>query len=85
LANEGLITVDKTPSFKIHPIITLTDKAKPFLLPLGEKDKADHIVRVRAAEEDIIAITGIKMLGQNKKSHRRIYDPTQGPYPLRRA
>jgi len=68
LANEGLINVDKTPSFKIHPIITFTDKAKPFLLPVEEKDKADHIARVRAAEEDIIAVTGIKMLGQGKKA-----------------
>jgi hypothetical protein len=45
-----------------------TDKAKPFLLPVEEKDKADHIAKVRAAEEDIIAVNGIKMLGQGKKA-----------------
>lgn len=68
MAANGYITVDKKLSLKRHPIITFTDKAKPFLLPVEEKEKADFIQRLRIAQEDIIDVTGIRLLGQGKKA-----------------
>jgi len=61
------IVVRKVP-FSHENLIVLTDKSKPFLLPVEEKERADLINRVRTADEDIISVTGIKMLADGKKA-----------------
>lgn len=61
LEEKGFFTVQRKQKLKDagQPIIHLTPKAKPFLLETTEKDKADHIQRLKTADVDIAEVTGI--------------------------
>ncbi len=70
LEQEGYVVVQRTQKMKDtgKPWISFTDKATQFLLPIKEEDKKYAIQKVRTGEEDIIAITGIKMLSKGRKA-----------------
>ena len=55
LETEGLITVQKTQKLKDigNTLIQFTDKAKPYLLPTPDEDKALDIQKVKIADEDV--------------------------------
>lgn len=70
LESSGLLTVQRTQNLMDagNPIISFTDKAKPFLLPLSESDRKDNIQLVKIADEDLDEITGVQMLDGDKKA-----------------
>ena len=51
-----------------NPIISFTDKAKPFLLPVTDEDKKSKVQKVKIADEDLEEITGVQMLDGNKQA-----------------
>ncbi|MBW8334474.1 MAG: hypothetical protein K0M40_20835 [Prolixibacteraceae bacterium] len=55
LETEGLITVQKTQKLKDvgNRLIQFTDKAKPYLLPTSDEDKALDIQKVKISDEDV--------------------------------
>jgi len=70
LENEGLVVVQKTQSLKDvgKPLVSFTEKAKPYLLPLSAKDKELDVQKVKIAEEVIEDVTGVQMLEGDKKA-----------------
>jgi hypothetical protein len=48
------------------PLIDFTDKAKAYLLPTPQDDKASKIQKVKLADEELVEVTGIKT-GQSGK------------------
>jgi hypothetical protein len=63
LEKEGYVIISHTQKLADvgKPIITFTDKARPFLIPQTAKDKKNNIQRVRVAEEVITEIVNVKM------------------------
>lgn len=63
LEEQGLVTVQRTQKLQDigKPLISFTDKAKPFLLPTPEKDKEFEIQKVKIADEEFVNVTGIQM------------------------
>jgi hypothetical protein len=70
LESEGLLAVQRTQNSGDvgKPIVTFTEKAKPFLLPVTEDDKKSKIQRVKIAEEDIEEVTGIQLKDGDKQA-----------------
>ncbi len=70
LESSGMVMVLKTQKLGDlnKPLITLTDKAQPFLLPTPEKDKALDIQKVKLADEELVEITNIRMNGDGNKA-----------------
>ena len=68
LENSGLIVVQRTQTLQDagKPIVSFTDKAKPFLLPTTDEDRQDNIQLVKIAGEDLEEITGVQMLDGDK-------------------
>lgn len=64
LETQGLLTVQRTQKLGdvVKPIIQLSGKAQPYLLPTPEKDKSINIQKVKLAEEELKEVTGIKMM-----------------------
>ena len=67
---QGLLTVQRTQKLGDvgKPIIQLTGKAQPYLLPTPEKDKSINIQKVKLAEEQLKEVTGIKMTDNGKSA-----------------
>jgi hypothetical protein len=70
LEEQGLVTVQRTQKLKDvgQPLISFTDKAKPYLLPTPEKDKKFEIQKVKIADEKFENVTGIQMSGGGKNA-----------------
>ncbi|HQS22893.1 MAG: hypothetical protein B7Y11_01670 [Sphingobacteriia bacterium 24-36-13] len=68
LETQGLLTVQRTQKLSDvgKPIIQLSGKAEPYLLPTPEKDKSINIQKVKLAEEELKEVTGIKMTEDGK-------------------
>lgn len=70
LEDQGYLTVDRTQKLKDigKPIIHLTDKAKPYLLPTPKDDQISQIQRIKLADEYLKEITGIKISASGKNA-----------------
>jgi hypothetical protein len=70
LESSGLLTVQRTQKLMDlgKPLITFTDKAKPYLLPTSDKDRKDHIQLVKIADEELKKITGVQLLDGEKRA-----------------
>lgn len=70
LEDKGYLTVDRTQKLKDigKPIIHLTDKAKPYLLPTPKEDQISKIQRIKLAEEHLKEITSIKISASRKNA-----------------
>lgn len=70
LEEQGLLTVQRTQKFSEigSPIIQLSAKAEPYLLPTPEKDKSINVQKVKLAEEQLKEVTGIKMMDDGKSA-----------------
>lgn len=62
LEEEGFVIVQRTQELKDigKPMIDFSEKAKPFLLQTSDDALAQHIQKVKLADEDFVEITGIK-------------------------
>jgi len=69
LESDGLLKVQRTQNLTNagEPLITFTEKGKPYLVPQTEEDKKDHIQRVKIADEAIEDVTGIQEVEGGKK------------------
>nr|MBC7611331.1 hypothetical protein [Pseudopedobacter sp.] len=63
LEKQGYVKIAHTQKLADvgKPIITFTDKAKPFLIPQSAKDRKNNIQRVKVGEEFITEIVNVKM------------------------
>jgi hypothetical protein len=70
LEAQGLLIVQRTQKLSDvgKPIIQLSPKAEPYLLPTPEKDKSINIQKVKLAEEQLKEVTGIKMMNDGKSA-----------------
>lgn len=70
LEKEGLVTVQRTQKLGDvgKPLVEFTSKAQPYLLPTPEKDKAIHVQKVKLADEDLVEVTGIKIMEDGKQA-----------------
>ncbi|SDM97982.1 hypothetical protein SAMN05421813_13142 [Daejeonella rubra] len=70
LEKEGLLKVQRTQKLVDigSPLISFTDKAKPYLLPVSNEDKKSKVQRVKIAEEVLEEISGIQMLDGEKRA-----------------
>lgn len=70
LESKGLLTVQRTQKLNEagKPLIQISDKAEPYLLPTSEKDKSINIQKVKLAEEQLKEVTGIKMMDDGKSA-----------------
>jgi len=66
LETSGMVTVQRTQKLMDagKPIVTFTDKAKPYLLPPSEKDLKDNIQLVKIADEQFEEITGVQLMDE---------------------
>lgn len=70
LETQGLLTVQRTRKLGDvgQPIIQLSGKAEPYLLPTPEEDKLINVQKVKLAEEELKEVTGIKMMEDGKRA-----------------
>ncbi len=70
LEESGFVTVQRTRKIMDigKPIISFTDKAKPYVLPQTPEDKESAVWRVKIADEVLEEITGIQILEGGKKA-----------------
>jgi hypothetical protein len=70
LEEKGLVIVQRTQKLQDigNPLIEFTDAAKPYLLPISEKDKELHIQKIKIADEEFDSIKEIKMGSSGKKA-----------------
>ena len=63
LEEQGLVTVQRTQKLQDigKPLISFTEKSKPYLLPTAEKDKKYEIQKVKMADEEFVNVTGIQL------------------------
>lgn len=68
LEEDGLLKVQRTRKLggAAVPIITFTDKAKPYLIPRSSEDETDKIQKVKVGEEIIDEVTAIQMNGDQE-------------------
>ena len=66
---NGMVTVQKTQKLKDtgKPLVQFTEKAKPYLLPTQDKDKALDVQKVKIADEEVIDLS-ITQDGENKNT-----------------
>lgn len=70
LEDKGYVIVQRKQRWQDmgKPLIHFTEKSRTFFLPSAEQDKDSTVQRVRTGQENIIAITGIKLLAKGKKA-----------------
>lgn len=68
LESSGMLTVQRIQKMMDigKPIITFTNKAKPYLLPTPEKDRKSDIQLVKIADQELEEITGVQLLDDEK-------------------
>lgn len=69
LEEEGYVTVQRTQKLADigEPLVQFTEKSQAFLLP-DETGSTSSIKKALLVEEDILEVTGIKMLQDNTKA-----------------
>ncbi len=67
LEADGMVTVQKTQKLKDigEPLVQMTEKTKPYLLPTPEKDRALDIQKVKIADEEVEGLN-ISQDGENR-------------------
>jgi len=70
LEEQGFVTINHHPRLLDmgKPLIQLTTKASPYVLPAEKNDNDSKIVRVKAGEVDFVEVTGIKLLSSGKSA-----------------
>lgn len=70
LEEQGYVEIAQTQKLADvgKPIITFTDKARPYLIPQTAKDRKNNIQRVKVAEEVVIEIVNVKMEDDGKSA-----------------
>ncbi|MBC8053817.1 MAG: hypothetical protein H7Y13_12200 [Sphingobacteriaceae bacterium] len=70
LEKSGYVTVQRTRKIMEigKPIISFTDKAKPYLLPQTQEDIESGVWRVKIADEVLEEVTGIQLLEGGKNA-----------------
>jgi len=70
LEKDGYIAVKRTQALSEigSPIVSFTDKAKAYLLPLTEEDRESQIQRVKVADETLEEVSGVQMLNDGKNA-----------------
>lgn len=58
LDEDGFLNVKQDAAG--NTLVEFTEKAKPYLLPTSEDDRAMHIQKVKLADEDLVEVTGIQ-------------------------
>jgi len=68
LETEGFVTVQKTQKLKNigKPLVQFMEKAKPYLLPVSDKEKALDVQKVKIAVEEIAGIDMYKDSNEGK-------------------
>lgn len=68
LEKDGFVTIQQKQKLIDvgKPLISFTEKAKPYLLPTSEKDKAIEIQKVKLADADVAEIITIKESEEGK-------------------
>lgn len=68
--NNGLITIEEPHSLGEmgNTLITFTEKAAPYLLPLTSQDSLRGFRRVKIAREQLSGVSGIKLLDDGKNA-----------------
>ena len=64
LESSGMVTIQKTQKLKDvgKPLVQLTEKASPYLLPTADKDKVLDVQKVKIADEEVYTQTECKRL-----------------------
>ncbi|EOR96271.1 hypothetical protein ADIARSV_0506 [Arcticibacter svalbardensis MN12-7] len=71
LEKEGYVKVNRTVKLGemgTKPIVEFTHKAEPYFLPTSAKDKKIQIQKVKIADVELTAVTGLKMVNDNKNA-----------------
>nr|WP_294899677.1 hypothetical protein [uncultured Pedobacter sp.] len=84
LEKEGYVKIAHTQKLADigKPIITFTDKAKPYLIPQTAKDKKNNIQRVKVAQEFIIEIVNVKKEDDGKSALVKYKSLLKGKTPF---
>lgn len=66
----GLVIVQRSQKLSEvgNPLIRFSEKSQPYLLPTPDEDKSVKIQKVKLAEEELLEVTGVKMLNGNKSA-----------------
>jgi hypothetical protein len=70
LESEGLVTVQRTQRLADvgNPLISFTERAKPYLLATPPKDKAADVQKVKLADADLVEVTGVQTVNDGKNA-----------------
>lgn len=73
LENEGLLSVKRTRKISElgQPLVEFSGKATPYLLTTSEADKKANIRKVKLADEELIAVTGVTTSDDGKKAEAK--------------
>lgn len=70
LEEEGLVRIQKTQTLADlgKPLISFTEKAKPYLLPVTEEDSKSHVQRVKVAEAVVEKVVAVQNFEEEKRA-----------------
>jgi hypothetical protein len=70
LEEQGLVQVQRTQHLQDvnEPLITFTEVAKPYFLPVSEKDKGSRVQKVKIADEEFSKINNIRISDSGKNA-----------------
>lgn len=70
LEEQGLVQVQRTQHLQDvnEPLITFTEAAKPYFLPVSEKDKGARVQKVKIADEEFSKINNIRISDSGKNA-----------------
>ncbi|HEY0054298.1 MAG TPA: hypothetical protein VGB63_02985 [Pedobacter sp.] len=69
LEDEGMVKIKhrvKLGDVGKEPIVSFTEKAKPYLLETSEEDQKSRIQKVKLADEELVEVTGILLDASGK-------------------
>lgn len=70
LEKQGLVLVQRTQKLQDigNPLVTFTEAAKPYFLPISEQDKEIHVQKVKIADEEFSKINDIQISDSGEKA-----------------
>lgn len=70
LEEQGLVLVQRTQKLQDikEPLITFTEAAKPYFLPVSEADKEIHVQKVKVADEEFSQLNDIRIGDSGKNA-----------------
>lgn len=70
LEEQGLVQVQRTQKLQDlgEPLITFTETAKPYFLPVPKEDKKIHVQKVKIADEEFSQINDIRISDSGKNA-----------------